>query len=249
MLIGIDVCHKGKHSNVGFCATINSSLSKYYSQRIVLARGQEVVNSKLTDALRRAIETFAEHSELHAYPQHFIIYRDGVGDSMQQQIISTECRQFNDAIKLMYNKAATTPALTLVIVNKRIQQRFFAGTDMNLQNPPSGTIIDKALVKNEEDNTTYDFFLVPQECTQGCVLPTHFYVALNTSSIQKQTLEKLTYDLCHYYFNWAGPIKVPAPCMYAHKIAKLFMDIEKNVKKDMNCSMIEESLSAKLHFL
>ena len=40
--------------------------------------------------------------------------------------------------------------------------------------------------------------------------------------MENKTIEKLTFDLCHYYFNWAGPIKVPAPCMYAHKIAELF---------------------------
>ena len=55
--------------------------------------------------------------------------------------------------------------------------------------------------------------------------PTHFYVPLNQSSLSKTELYQLTFALCHYYFNWAGPIKVPAPCMYAHKIADLFTTI------------------------
>jgi hypothetical protein len=38
-------------------------------------------------------------------------------------------------------------------------------------------------------------------------------------------LQQLIFSLCHYYFNWAGPIKVPAPCMYAHKIADFFTTI------------------------
>ena len=54
------------------------------------------------------------------------------------------------------------------------------------------------------------------------MLPTHFYVAFNDSSLKKEAVEKFTFALCHYYYNWAGPIKVPAPCMYAHKIAELF---------------------------
>lgn len=59
--------------------------------------------------------------------------------------------------------------------------------------------------------------------------------------MKKQQLEKLTFDLCHYYFNWAGPIKVPAPCMYAHKIAELFNGIGKNIEiKDFG-SKIQES--------
>lgn len=35
MLIGIDVCHQGAKSIVGFCASINGEMSHYYSQRII----------------------------------------------------------------------------------------------------------------------------------------------------------------------------------------------------------------------
>jgi aubergine-like protein len=35
MLIGIDVCHSGKRSVVGFCASVNKALSQYYSERII----------------------------------------------------------------------------------------------------------------------------------------------------------------------------------------------------------------------
>lgn len=44
-------------------------------------------------------------------------------------------------------------------------------------------------------------------------------------------MEKFTFDMCHYYYNWAGPIKVPAPCMYAHKIAELYKNIESRMKE------------------
>ena len=56
-------------------------------------------------------------------------------------------------------------------------------------------------------------------------MPTHFFVPKNSSDLSKIDLEHLTYALCYYYFNWAGPIKVPAPCQYAHKIAEYFMNI------------------------
>jgi len=45
---------------------------------------------------------------------------------------------------------------------------------------------------------------------------------MNNSKITKIDLEHLTFALCHFYFNWAGPIKVPAPCQYAHKIAEFY---------------------------
>ena len=35
MLIGIDVCHAGPQSIVGFCATINKEMSQYYSEHFI----------------------------------------------------------------------------------------------------------------------------------------------------------------------------------------------------------------------
>ena len=32
MLVGIDVCHKGKQSIIGFCATYDEHMCKYYTQ-------------------------------------------------------------------------------------------------------------------------------------------------------------------------------------------------------------------------
>jgi len=130
----------------------------------------------------------------------------------------------------MYNSAAAKPKITLVIVNKRIIQSFFVvdGTG-RLSNPPSGCIIDCDLVESScaqsQGSSEFDFFLTPVMGTQGCMRPTHFFVPLDQSNLTKLELQELTFALCHYYFNWAGPIKVPAPCMYAHKIADLFTRI------------------------
>lgn len=44
MLIGMDVCHSGPTSIVGFCASINKQLSQYYSEKICQKRGQEIVD-------------------------------------------------------------------------------------------------------------------------------------------------------------------------------------------------------------
>ena len=119
--------------------------------------------------------------------------------------------------------------MTLVVVNKRITQRFFVkDSNGRLMNPPTGCIIDRGLVEKSGDNKedkTFDFFMTPASANQGCVLPTHFHVPLNQSTLAKIDIQQLTYALCHFYFNWAGAIKVPAPCQYAHKIAEFYMTI------------------------
>lgn len=146
-------------------------------------------------------------------------------------MLQEEVTQLREAINETYNTAKKKPFITVIIVNKRITQRFFIEDQQGrLINPPSGCLIDTKVVENQDSHTEYDFYLVPQFTTQGCVLPTHFYVAFNDSNVDKAIIEKLTFDLCHYYFNWAGAIKVPAPCMYAHKIAELFMNLGKEAR-------------------
>ena len=49
MLVGIDVCHFGPKSIVGFCATLNNKFSKYFSQVYYQMKGKEIVDR---DAMR-----------------------------------------------------------------------------------------------------------------------------------------------------------------------------------------------------
>ena len=58
-------------------------------------------------------------------PTDFIIYRDGVGDAQRQQILAKEVSQFKQAITELYDPEQPQPKITLVVVNKRINQRFF----------------------------------------------------------------------------------------------------------------------------
>lgn len=44
MLLGIDVCHSGPQSVVGFCATINKWMSQYYSEKILQKKSQEIID-------------------------------------------------------------------------------------------------------------------------------------------------------------------------------------------------------------
>ena len=76
-------------------------------------------------------------------PTNFIIYRDGVGDAQRDQVLSKEVSQFKAAITELYNSDQEMPKITLVVVNKRINQRFYVKNSRGeLQNPPSGCIID-----------------------------------------------------------------------------------------------------------
>lgn len=163
MLIGLDVCHQGQNSIVGFCATSNDKLSQYYSKKLLQQKGQEIVDKNLGQAFKEAIDVFKEKHSSKNYPDHFIIYRDGVGDAMRRQVIEAEVSQFQEIIHSLYNKTTSKPKLTLIIVNKRINQRFFMEyDDGEILNPPSGLVIDSKVVESENSDIEYDFYLVPQ---------------------------------------------------------------------------------------
>ena len=192
MLIGIDVCHAGPTSVVGFSASTNREMTQYYSHYLVQKRGQEIVDSQLKESLKLAVEAFQEKHN-GDLPTNYVIFRDGVGDAQRDAVIRIEVSQFKEAISQLYPEdsvAASKPEVTLVVVNKRINQRFFMeDSNGRLNNPPSGCIIDRGLVEvgsdPDSENKSFDFFITPASANQGCVLATHCFVPLNESSLTK----------------------------------------------------------------
>jgi aubergine-like protein len=232
MLVGIDVCHKGKQSIIGFVATYDQYLCKYYTQASVQGqKGQEIISSNiLQEYYGSALQAYRDYNQ-GQLPDHIFIYRDGVGDSMRKQVIQFELDQLKKIMTDEYDPKGEgvnpLPKITLIIVNKRVRQRFFEKTQgqpgshqTHIFNPPQGTYVDHGFVEQSEVvEGRFDFFLVPHSVTQGAVKPTHFYVAENTSLISKDAILNFTYALCYNYYNWPDSIKIPAPCMLADKIA------------------------------
>lgn len=55
-------------------------------------------------------------------------------------------------------------------------------------------------------NSRYDFFIVSQSVREGTVTPTHYNVIYDTVCLRPNTVQRLTYQLCHMYYNWAVSI-------------------------------------------
>ena len=129
MLVGIDVCHKGKQSIIGFVATYDQYLCKYYTQASPQGqKGQEIISSNiLQEYFGSALAAYKSYNE-GQLPDHIFIYRDGVGDSMRKQVIQYELEQLKKILTDEYDTQsgkAKIPDITLTIVNKRVRQRFF----------------------------------------------------------------------------------------------------------------------------
>ena len=62
------------------------------------------------------------------------------------------------------DESLALPSFTVIVVNKRINQRFFETIEKagkQEANPPSGTIIDSALVEGSDSAAAFDFYLIP----------------------------------------------------------------------------------------
>jgi len=125
MIIGIDVCHAGKNSIVGVAASTNKYCTEYFSDFIIQPKFQELVKENLGPFMTKALTQFKEN--VGALPEKIIIYRDGVGDQMRTMIEQKEVAQIREVCESCYN-SMTPPKITLVFVNKRINQRMFVNS-------------------------------------------------------------------------------------------------------------------------
>lgn len=50
--------------------------------------------------------------------------------------------------------------------------------------------------------TRYDFYIVSQAVHSGSVSPTHYNVIYDSSGLKPDHMQRLTYKLCHMYYNW-----------------------------------------------
>ncbi|XP_005096149.1 piwi-like protein 1 [Aplysia californica] len=215
MIIGLDTYHDSanKNQSVGaMVASLNKECTRYYCKTEYHDKKAEIMQSLgvlVTGALRKFHETN------QANPTRVIVYRDGVGDGQLDAVFQSEKEQIEQAFR-MAGGESFKPALTMVIVKKRINTRIFKRAE-KVMNPQPGSVVDTFITKQE----WYDFFLVSQSVRQGTVSPTSYNVIFDESGLKPDHLQQLTYKMTHLYFNWQGTIRVPAPCQYAHKLAFL----------------------------
>lgn len=88
--------------------------------------------------------------DMKAFPKNIIFYRMGISDSQETSILENELLPLKAA--LYDNFKEKKPNLTFIIVNKKINDRFFSE---NLQNP-EGVAITESVIKRDKA----EFFLI-----------------------------------------------------------------------------------------
>lgn len=211
MICGIDTYHSAGHSQsvCGFVASLNETFTRWYS--IAFMQDKEV-GDHLKIAFSKSLEMYRQVRG--EFPSQVVLFRDGLGDSQLEFCKEYELRQFLDCIK-QFNMNIR---VCMIVVQKRINTRIFLKNKQNeLMNPGPGSVLDHTVTRRN----LADFFLISQHVNQGTVTPTHYIIIHDDIQLKVDHVQRLSYKLCHLYYNWAGTIRVPAPCQYAHKLAYL----------------------------
>ncbi|KAI1230074.1 hypothetical protein IHE44_0010463 [Lamprotornis superbus] len=269
MVVGMDIHHsksQGMRSVIGFVASMNHILTKWYSRVVFQMPHQEIADS-LRLCLSQALKRFYELN--HSLPMKIVVYRDGVSDPQLDTVLKYEVPQLQKSFHTFQNYQ---PSLVVVVVQKQLSTNFYCLTGEEFMSPPLGTVIDHSVTSSGWQ----DFFLLAHHSRQGCSIPTRYICMWNTANLSSEHLQRtgtperdlsldpcpfpeipnpgslcpkhlgavsgrdldpppfpgipnpsslpvprLTFKLCHLYWNWPGTIRVPAPCKYAHKLAFL----------------------------
>ena len=210
MVIGVDSSHiKGKGTGVSKVATINSTFTDFFNKEEIIneKNNKEQLQYSISEFIKQAIVAYNKKNKKN--PKNIIIYRQGV--SLQQKNflkveikeIEQECK--NNNILFYY-----------ILVNTKTNFKFFEKSGNNYLNPESGLlVIDGVTNKN-----FFEFYIQPQEVTQGSATPTCFHVAYGNMNFPEM-IPKFTYDLCHIYSNWQGTVRIPNVIKAAEKLSKM----------------------------
>ncbi|XP_075714984.1 piwi-like protein 2 isoform X2 [Rhinoderma darwinii] len=214
MVIGIDVYHdpsRGLRSVTGFVASMNHCLTRWYSRVVFQLPHQEIMDG-LKLCLVGALQKF--HEVNHVLPEKIVVYRDGVSDGQLDVVQNYEIPQLQTCFSTFENYS---PRMVVIVVQKRVGTNMYCSRSGEFVTPAPGTVLDHTVTSRE----WVDFFLLSHHVRQGCGIPTHYVCVMNTPNLSPDHLQRLTFKLCHMYWNWPGTIRVPAPCKYAHKLAFL----------------------------
>lgn len=177
----------------GFVASSNFSMSKWYS-KVNFHSAREELSSSLAKNVASAIRNWQiKNSET---PKGIVLYRDGVGEGNIRYVFDYEITQVRQAMAGV--PGAKDIKLTFILINKRVNARFFARRGNSVENCPPGTVVDRDITRRDR----YDFYLVSQTVRQGTVTPTLCDVIADDSGVAPEILQNLTNQLTFLYYNW-----------------------------------------------
>ncbi|GAX18425.1 aubergine [Fistulifera solaris] len=229
VLVGVDVFHaprvfnpitKEKVGKASVAAIVVQIVRKEndiltYTKTFVRKAGQEYqLNECLEQTVKAALKL------LHEKPKSCVIWRDGIGEGALATDAIDEIKGIRkglgaDAV-VGTKKIEDSVPLAYIVCQKRIATKFFAMEGQQPFGAPSGT-----LVEGFQGLRHHTFYINGRAPPFSTPKPVRFITVHRDAGLARVDIPSLTWSSCHNYANWAGPVKLPAPTQYAHKLAEL----------------------------
>ena len=261
MIVGVDSSkHKDKNNygtGVAMVASINDSFTNFYNKVKIInkekiskedkeekeeeneekslekeeeksRKNQEIFNEQfhfcISEFIGEALEVYKKNNK-GKKPDWIIIYRQGVS-LQQKEFLKGEIREID-------NTCSTNNILYYyILVNTKSTFKFFQpgeeeGDEDNYYNSwPGLLVLDGVINRN-----FFEFYIQPQQVTQGSATPTCFHVAYGNLNFP-EFIPKFTFDLCHIYSNWEGAVRLPNVIKCAEKLSKMTAKYKLNELND-----------------
>ena len=225
MVVGVDSSHiKGKRTGVAMVATTNENFTDFFNKEEIIdeKNNKEQLQYCVSSFIDQAIAAYNKENKEN--PKGIVIYRQGVS-LQQKEFLKTEIEQIDLACKtknILYY---------YILVNTKTTFKFFEKSNKGYSNPGSGLLI----IDGVTNRNFFEFYIQPQEVTQGSATPTCFHVAFGNLDFPEM-IPKFTFDLCHIYSNWQGTVRIPNVIKAAEKLSKMTAkytlgELHSNLKK------------------
>lgn len=210
---------RGKKS-AAFVGTTNLNLTRYYSDYKLLENMKEQRITCLEEMSLNWARTFCKN--VGKVPEYIVVFRESVGEGSIDNVINQEISALQKSIRVLGEKMKEpnyNPGVAFILVNRKINQRIFMSNRKShaIVNPESGSVVGSSMSRGGR----FEYFVVPQFVNSGTATPTSYNVIFNTTDLSEDAFYFLTFEQCFNYYNWQGAVRVPAPLMYAGKLATL----------------------------
>ena len=217
MILGIDSTMTKEGKKFVLSASFNRNFNKFYTDFKIDKENE----SALEYLIKSALDHFSNVNNKNL-PGRIIIYRQGGNEKQTEKMMKFELPKILKAFDEY--KDNYKPKLTIFGVNKKTDLKFFERSNGGYRNIPAGTVIDKNVVSPD----VFEFYLQCPEVDKGTGSPVHFLCLYNNNDdLTINDFEEITYQQSYYYWNWPGPIRIPAALKYA-EVANTFCG--KNIK-------------------
>ncbi|KAJ5471191.1 hypothetical protein N7530_008548 [Penicillium desertorum] len=232
MLVGLDVTHPSPGSTssapsvVGIVASVDSQFAQWPADIRIQSARQEMV-SDLDTLLQSRIEIWAKHNS-GRFPEHIVLYRDGVSEGEYDMVIEKELPLLKKACQKIYPASDTKkglPRMAIVIVGKRHNTRFYPSSDTEADrfaNPQPGTVVDRGISEARH----WDFYLQAHSALHGTARPAHYFPVwdeifyplhpgVGSGIGAADRLQDLTHKMCYLFGRATKAVSVCPPAYYA----------------------------------